>query len=115
MGTQSIINRNQEYYSELFEKKLFRYSDDYYIKKHFLVGEGTNRDKVMFAMQMSPIFCTANCTLVDYIKKEIVGELKDKSCSRKDKLEDLLKKYNKDCSCGKKECICFTYWKESEW
>ena len=75
MGAQTILNKNQENYAVEFDSKLLKYSKDLYLKEHFLVGKGVDRDKLVHALLLNTAMKATTCTMVDFIKNKISGKL----------------------------------------
>lgn len=79
MSTKNIINLDRENYLKKSENMLLSLSDKYFFKKRFLLGEGLDRNKVIFYMQMNESLYTTNCEMIKFIDNKIKGKLK-KEC-----------------------------------
>lgn len=75
MSTKNIDYTNRESYLEKSEEMLLSFSNAYFYKKRFLLGEGVDTDKLLFYMQMNESLCTDSCEMLDFIKKKIEGRL----------------------------------------
>lgn len=73
MSTKNITYVNRETYLEKSEEMLLSLSDAYFNKKRFLLGEGADRDKVIFYLQMNTSLCTENCEMLKFINNKIKG------------------------------------------
>lgn len=79
MSTKNISYTNRQTYLDKSLEMLLSLSDAYFYKNKFLLGEGADKDKVLFYMQMSNSLCTDNCEMIKFIEDKIKGEVK-KSC-----------------------------------
>jgi len=83
MSTKNIKELNRENYLQKTEEMLLNYSDAYFYKKYFLLGEGIDKDKLLFYIQLNEALCTDNCEMTKFITNKIQGKL-DK-CEHKTK------------------------------
>ena len=75
MSTKNIKYTTRESYLHKSEEMLMLLSDQYFNKKRFLLGEGADKDKVTFYLQMNNSLCTKNCELINFIQDKIEGRL----------------------------------------
>jgi hypothetical protein len=120
MSARNIKDLNREVYLQKSEEMLLSYSDAYFYKKHFLLGTGINKDKVLFYMQLNKAVCTNNCEMTKLIKDKINGKLE--KCKTKaifkythnNVLE--LQHTDIDNCCSNKIGECLNYsWSELSW
>lgn len=77
MSTKNIKYVDRDSYLEKSESMLLSLSDAYFNKKRFLLGEGADKDKVIFYLQMNKSLCTKNCEMIEFIQDKIDGKLQD--------------------------------------
>lgn len=77
MSTKNIDYTTRQNYLEKSEDMLLLQSDAYFNKKRFLLGNGVNKDKMIFYLQMNKSLCTKNCEMIDFIQDKIDGKLQD--------------------------------------
>lgn len=75
MSSKNILILNKEAYIQKNEQRLLKLSDAYFFSKHFLIGEGVNRDEVIFSTIFNSFLYEKNCELNILINKKINGEL----------------------------------------
>lgn len=114
MGTQSILIASQESYAQDFQNKLLKYSNNYYINKHYKVGEEVDRDKLKHAMIFNSLLCTDSCELVDWIVKKIDGTLEEKPKKRRKVTPKMIEECE-DREELMKECCPKDTWEKAEW
>jgi hypothetical protein len=85
MGTQSILVKNEKSYAKDFEHKLLKYSDDFFIKKNFLMGNGVDIDKLRHAMVFNRLLSAPSCKLIDFINDKISGKLDEVTKTKRKK------------------------------
>lgn len=78
MSSKNIYTLTKQTYIEKNEQRLLKLSDAYFYKNHFLLGEGANRDEMIFSTIFDAFLCERNCELNDLINKKINGELEPK-------------------------------------
>ena len=78
MSSKNILTLTKQTYIEKNEQRLLRLSDARYFSEHFLLGEGVNRDEMIFSTIMSSFLCESNCELNNLIKDKIAGKLEPK-------------------------------------
>lgn len=75
MSSKNIHTLTKQTYIEKNEQRLLSMSDAYFYKKHFLLGEGVDRDEMNFSTIMNSFLCERNCELNDLINDKIAGKL----------------------------------------
>ena len=70
MSSKNILNLSKQTYIDKNEKRLLKLSDAYFYDRHFLLGEGVNRDEMNFSTIFSSFLCESNCELNDLINKK---------------------------------------------
>ena len=75
MSSKSILTLNKNTYIDKNEKRILKMSDAYFYDKHFLLGEGVDRDEMIFSTIMSSFLCESNCELNELIRDKISGKL----------------------------------------
>ena len=83
MSTKNILTLSKETYVQKNEQRLLRLSDAYYFSKHFLLGDGVNRDEMIFSTVFDSFLSTSNCELNNLIKNKIAGKLEPKRKKKK--------------------------------
>lgn len=84
MSTKNIIYTNKQNYLEKSEQMLLNFSDAYFNKKRFMLGNGVDKDKLIFYMQINDSLCTENCEMIKFINDKISGKLRDECKISKD-------------------------------
>lgn len=77
MSTKNIKYISRERYLEKSEDMLLSLSDAYFNKKRFLLGEGVDKDKMIFYLQMNKSLCIKSCEIKDFIQDKINGKLQE--------------------------------------
>ena len=98
-GTQSILDMDKFSLLNEYERKLIHYGDAIYAKEKFLVGEGVTYDQMLHTRSFYRLLHTDNCELVEYLKKQIEGEI---GCEQTN-LSEYIKEY-KGCNIDKQDC-----------
>lgn len=78
MSSKNILTLSKETYIQKNEQRLLKLSDAYFYNKHFLLGEGVNRDEMIFSTIFDAFLCESNCELNNLIKDKIAGKLEPK-------------------------------------
>ena len=78
MSSKNILTLSKETYIQKNEQRLLKMSDAYHYDKHFLLGEGVNRDEMIFSTIFNSFLCESNCELNNLIKDKIAGKLEPK-------------------------------------
>lgn len=78
MSSKSIKTLTKQTYIDKNEQRLLKLSDARYYSEHFLLGQGVNRDEMVFSTIMSSFLCESNCELNNLIKDKIAGKLEPK-------------------------------------
>lgn len=78
MSSKNILTLSKTSYIEKNEQRLLKLSDAYFYSKHFLLGEGVNRDEMIFSTIFDSFLCESNCELNNLIKDKIAGKLEPK-------------------------------------
>lgn len=78
MSSKNIFTLSKQTYIDKNEKRLLNLSDAYFFQKHFLLGEGVDRDEMIFSTIMSSFLCESNCELNKLINDKIAGKLEPK-------------------------------------
>lgn len=94
MSSKNILSLDKQTYIKKNEQRLLRLSDAYFYDKHFLLGEGVNRDEMIFSTIFNSFLCESNCELNNLIKDKIAGKLERKKRKKKSpivihKMEDV--------------------------
>lgn len=75
MSSKSINTLTKQTYIDKNEKRLLKLSDAYFYRRHFLLGEGANRDEMIFSTIFSSFLCESNCEINNLIRDKIAGKL----------------------------------------
>lgn len=78
MSSKNILTLTKETYIEKNEQRLLKMSDAYFYNKHFLLGDGVNRDEMIFSTIFDSFLYRSNCELNNLIKDKIAGKLEPK-------------------------------------
>lgn len=78
MSSKNILTLNKSTYIHKNEQRLLKMSDAYFYKKNFLLGEGVNRDEMIFSTIFDAFLCESNCELNQLINDKIAGKLEPK-------------------------------------
>jgi hypothetical protein len=74
MGQQSIYIKNRISLLNKINSDLLIDADNQYLKEHFLVGNGLDKEKLKHNLLMKYVLCTSNCEIIEEIYKQIKGE-----------------------------------------
>lgn len=83
MSSKNILTLSKDTYVQKNEQRLLKLSDAYYFSKHFLLGEGVNRDEMIFSTIFYTFLCEKNCELNKLINDKIAGKLEPKRKKKK--------------------------------
>lgn len=83
MSSKNILVLNKQTYIQKNEQRLLKLSDAYYFSKHFLLGEGVDRDEMIFSTIFDTFLCESNCELNKLIKDKISGKLEPRRKKKK--------------------------------
>lgn len=78
MSSKSILVLNKNTYIQKNEHRLLKMSDAYFFSKHFLLGEGVDRDEMIFSTIFDAFLCERNCEINNLINDKIAGKLEPK-------------------------------------
>ena len=116
MSTQSILEISRERYREEAEETLLQFSDKYFYDKHFKLGCGIDRDKILHYMIIDRSLCTNNCELINYVEDKIAGRLEDTvRKSRQTRLQELIQKLAKQNKQIEDEIEQKVFWSDTQW
>jgi len=87
-----IQKYNQEELYFKFEKDLFKQADDFYIQKHFKIGNTRNIDKLKLLILLKDVMASDNCIVSEFIEKKLRGALENDNIEVVD-LETVQSKY----------------------
>lgn len=79
MGQESLERVSIEKYLSEWEESLMKELDNQYLKEHFMIGCGGDKNKIKFYQLYLDTFCTDNCELSNWIWKKINGFFEDPS------------------------------------
>ncbi len=109
MSSKNILYLNKETYVQKNEQRLLKLSDAYFFNKHFLLGEGVDRDEMIFSTIFDSFLYEKNCELNNLIQDKIAGKLEPK---RKKKNPIIIQKSEVE----EEEFLTDVYWdKVVEW
>lgn len=77
MGQESLNKISIGSYLLGWEKGLNEEIDKQYLKDHFMIGDGGDKNKIEFYQLYLNTFCTDNCELSNWIWKKINGYFED--------------------------------------
>lgn len=89
MGQESLETLSIDKYLSKWEVELKEEIDKEYLKEHFMIGCGGNRNKIRFYQLYLKTFCTDNCELSNWIWKKINGFFEDPSINHEGKVTSL--------------------------
>lgn len=75
MSSKNILTLSKATYVQKNEQRLLKLSDARFFSEHFLLGEGVDRDEMIFSTIMSSFLCESNCELNKLINDKIAGKL----------------------------------------
>ncbi len=78
MSSKNIYTLSKQTYIEKNKQRLLKMSDAYFFEKHFLLGEGVNRDEMIFSTIFDAFLCERNCEINNLINDKIAGKLEPK-------------------------------------
>ncbi len=74
MSSKNILYLDKSSYIQKNERRLLRLSDAYFYDKHFLLGQGVNRDEMIFSTIFNAFLYEKNCELNNLIQDKISGK-----------------------------------------
>ena len=77
MGQESLEEISIGKYLLEWEEGLMKELDNQYLKDHFMIGDGADKNKIVFYQLYRKTFCTDNCELSNWIWKKINGFFED--------------------------------------
>ena len=83
MSSKNILTLSKATYMQKNEQRLLKLSDSYFFNKHFLLGEGVNRDEMIFSTIFDSFLCESNCEINNLINNKIAGKLEPKRKKKK--------------------------------
>lgn len=112
MGQESLEKISVDRYLSYWQKELNEEIDKQYLKDHFMIGCGGDKNKIKFYQLYLKTFCTDNCELSNWIWKKINGYFEEVKIDCDGKVtqlkyespEKIIKVYNN-----------YTLWKKTEW
>ena len=77
MGQQTLKTYDRKEILNKTETCLLKGADDFYMKKHFLLGKGVDMDKIKHHILMQYALCTPNCEVIEWIGYKLLDALPD--------------------------------------
>lgn len=108
MSSKNIHTLSKSTYIQKNEQRLLKLSDARFFNEYFLLGEGVDRDEMIFSTIFDSFLCERNCEINKLINDKITGKLEQK---RKKKNPIIITK-----SGEKEEFLTDVFWdSEVEW
>lgn len=101
MGQQSLEKLSIEKYLAQWKKGFLEEMDKQYLYDHYMLGEGSNKDKLAFYRLYIKAFSSDNCELSEWVWKKINGGLENPKRCGLEKIKPF-----RECSPKKITKIC---------
>jgi len=89
MGQESLEEISIDKYLIEWEEGLMKELDSQYLKDHFMIGDGGDKDKIAFYHLYRKTFCTDSCELSNWIWKKINGFFEDHDVNYEGEIKSL--------------------------